>query len=190
MLLTCVLFLAWVQYYAKFLPDLATHLAPLHRLLQKDVTWLWGAAEQTSFLVVKEMLLQDRVLMRYDPDSPLVLATDSSSYGLGAVLSHRTAEGVERPIAYASRVPVRNREEVRTNRERSIIFGLGCEEVPNVPGGSPLHLGHRPSAFEVHNGPREGCASHSSSEDSTLVSLPRSFFIQYRVPRYQATCQL
>ena len=41
--------------------------------------------------------------MRYDPDSPLVLATDSSSYGLGAVLSHRTAEGVERPIAYASR---------------------------------------------------------------------------------------
>ena len=40
--------------------------------------------------------------MRYDPDLPLVLATDSSSYGLGAVLSHRTPEGVERPIAYAS----------------------------------------------------------------------------------------
>jgi len=39
----------------------------------------------------------------YDPDLPLVLATDSSSYGLGAVLSHRIPEGVERPIAYASR---------------------------------------------------------------------------------------
>lgn len=92
-----------VQYYAKFLPDLATHLAPLHRLIQKDVKWSWGAAEEASFLVVKEMLLQDRVLMRYDPDLPLVLATDSSSYGLGAVLSHHTPEGVERPIAYASR---------------------------------------------------------------------------------------
>ena len=74
-------------------------LAPLHRLLQKDVQWSWGAAEEASFLVVKEMLLRDRVLMRYDPDLPLVLATDSSSYGLGAVLSPRTPEGVERPIA-------------------------------------------------------------------------------------------
>ena len=77
-------------------------LAPLHRLLQKDVKWPWGAAEEASFLVGKEMLLQDRVLMRYDPDLPLVLATGSSSYDLGAVLSHRTPEGVERPIAYAS----------------------------------------------------------------------------------------
>ena len=29
-------FLGMVQYYARFLPDLVTHLAPLHRLLQKD----------------------------------------------------------------------------------------------------------------------------------------------------------
>jgi len=92
--------LGMVQYYVKFLPDLATHLALLHWLLQKDVKWSWGAAEEASFLVVKEML-QDRVLFGYDPDLPLVLATESSSYGLGAFLSHRTL-GVERPIAYAS----------------------------------------------------------------------------------------
>ena len=33
-------FLGMVQYYARFLPDLATHLAPLHRLLQKDEHWI------------------------------------------------------------------------------------------------------------------------------------------------------
>ena len=95
-------FLGMVQYYFKFLPDLATHLAPLHRLLQKEVKWSWGAEEETSFRVVKGMLLQDKVLIHYDPELPLVLATDSSSYGLGAVLSHRTVKGEERPIAYAS----------------------------------------------------------------------------------------
>ena len=84
-------FLGMVQYCSKFLPDLATHLAPLHRLLQKEVNWSWGAEEEASFRVVKEMLLQDKV--HYDPELPLVLATDSSSYGLGAVLSHRTVEG-------------------------------------------------------------------------------------------------
>ena len=56
-------FLGMVQYYSKFLPDLATHLAPLHRLLQKEVKWSWGAEEETSFQVVKGMLLQDKVLI-------------------------------------------------------------------------------------------------------------------------------
>ena len=45
-----------------------------------EVEWLQGAEEESSFLVEKEMLLQDKVLMHYDPDLPLVLATDSSSY--------------------------------------------------------------------------------------------------------------
>lgn len=41
--------------------------------------------------------------MPYDPNLPLVLATDASKTGLGAVLSHRLVNGQERPIAYASR---------------------------------------------------------------------------------------
>ena len=85
----------------KFFIDLATHLAPLHWLWKKDVKWSWGAKQEASTLGVKEMLLQDEVLMHYDSDVPLVLATDSSSYCLGAVLSHCTLEGVECPIAHA-----------------------------------------------------------------------------------------
>ena len=95
-------FLGMVQYYAKFLPDLATHLVPLHRLLQKNTKWSWGVEEEASFSLVKEMLLQDKVLVHYDPDLLLVLATESSSYGLGAVLSHCILEEEERPIAYTS----------------------------------------------------------------------------------------
>jgi hypothetical protein len=32
-------FLGMVQYYHSFLPNLATTLAPLHKLLEKDVQW-------------------------------------------------------------------------------------------------------------------------------------------------------
>ena len=49
------------------------------------------------------MLLQDKVLTHYDHELSLVLATESSEYGLGAVFSHRIVKGEERPIAYASR---------------------------------------------------------------------------------------
>ena len=41
--------------------------------------------------------------MPYDPFLSLLLATNASKPGLGAVLSHRLSNGLERPIAYASR---------------------------------------------------------------------------------------
>ena len=49
------------------------------------------------------MLFQDRVFTHFNPDLPVVVACDSSSYGMGAVLSHRMPDGSERPVAYASR---------------------------------------------------------------------------------------
>ena len=84
-------FLGMVQYYSKFLPNLASQLGPLHRLLQKNEKWTWKPEQEKCFSAVKDLLLQDRVLTHFNPDLPLTLACDSSSYGLGAVLSHRMA---------------------------------------------------------------------------------------------------
>ena len=41
--------------------------------------------------------------MHFNSKLPITLATDSSSYGLGAVLSHVLPHGIEQPIAFASR---------------------------------------------------------------------------------------
>ena len=40
-------FLGMVNYYAKFLPQLSSVLAPLYRLLQKNARWSWGPEEQS-----------------------------------------------------------------------------------------------------------------------------------------------
>lgn len=49
------------------------------------------------------MMTSDQVLVFYDPEKPVTLATDASPHGLGAVLSHSMPDGSEKPIAFASR---------------------------------------------------------------------------------------
>ena len=96
-------FLGILNYYAKFLPNLSTLHAPLHRLLRKQSAWTWGPEQQAAFDHIKGLLTSDSVLAHYDPAKPLILACDASPYGVGAVLSHKLEDGSERPIAYASR---------------------------------------------------------------------------------------
>ena len=78
-----------VQYYSRFLSNLAMHLEPLHRLLKENVSWKWGEEQERAFNKVKDMLLQNRVLTHFDPSLPITLACDSSSYGLGVVYRTR-----------------------------------------------------------------------------------------------------
>ena len=51
----------------------------------------------------KKLLLTSDLLTHYDESLPLKLATDASSYGLGAVISHVLPNDEERPIAFSSR---------------------------------------------------------------------------------------
>lgn len=48
-------------------------------------------------------MTSDQVLLAFNPQHPLILATDASPRGLSTVLSHILPNGVERLIAFASR---------------------------------------------------------------------------------------
>ena len=58
---------------------------------------------EKALLDAKKVLMDKAVLVPYDSKIPIVLATDASPYGLGAVISYVMEDGSERPIAYASR---------------------------------------------------------------------------------------
>jgi len=96
-------FLGLLNYHGEFIPNLSTIVHPLNQLLQKDKEFQWRAACDQSFQPAKESLTSSKVLVHFDPDLPIVLECDASQYGIGAVISHRFPDGVERPIAYASR---------------------------------------------------------------------------------------
>jgi hypothetical protein len=104
-------FLGLVNYYNRFIENLATILYPLHKLLQKEKKYKWTDQCEQSFQKIKDIIANEIVLTHFDPDLPLVLATDASPVGLGSVLSHRFLDGSERPIEFASRTLTKPEEK-------------------------------------------------------------------------------
>ena len=96
-------FLGLVNYYAKFLPDSATILVPLYKLLRNSEPWRWDKEQQVAFEKIKEMLIAPNLLVHFDENKPLMLSCDASPYGVGAVLSHLMDSQSDKPIAYVSR---------------------------------------------------------------------------------------
>ena len=96
-------YLGMLNFYHRYLPNIATVLAPLHMLLKGGMKWQWGKQQENAFVESKKLLLQSTVLVHFDSEKELILACDASPYGIGAVLSHRMEDGSERPIAFASR---------------------------------------------------------------------------------------
>ena len=118
--------LGLVNYYGKFLPNLASILAPLYKLLQKGASWHWGGEQKEALAEVKRLLQSPNQLVHFDGSKPLVLACDASPYGVGAVLSHRQEDGSERPIAFASRtLASAEKNYSQLDKEAlAIIFGV------------------------------------------------------------------
>ena len=121
-------FLGMLNYYGKFIPNLATLLHPLNGLLRSGVKWQWSAQCRQAFEKAKEALQASSVLVHYDTDLPLVLAADASSYGVGAVISHRLPSGEEKPIAFASRTLTRSEENYAQLEKEALALVFGVKK--------------------------------------------------------------
>ena len=119
-------YLGLLNYYSKFMPNLSTKLAALYKLLQKTTPWHWGPNEEKAFKNSKQLLLSSQLLVHFDPSKELILCCDASAYGIGAVLAHRTSDGVEQPIGFVSRTLTRaERNYSQIEKEAlSCIFGI------------------------------------------------------------------
>lgn len=183
-------FLGMVQYYARFLPDLATCLAPLNRLLQKAAKWRWGEKEKKSFEMVKQMLLQDRVLTHFDPDLPVVLACDSSSYGLGAVLSHKMPDGSERPVAFASRSLTKTEKKFAQIEKEALSLYWGVRKFKTYLEGRHFMLitDHKPLKFIMDPGKAVPVTAAARIQRWCLFLGAFSYEIEHRGTKQHANC--
>ena len=56
-------FLGLINYYRKFLPNLATVLHPLNQLICKHIPWKWTKKRAAAFQEAKQLITSDEVLV-------------------------------------------------------------------------------------------------------------------------------
>ena len=85
-----------------------------------------GSTPRFSIPVDQENVTSSLVLVHYDPKCELILSTDASPYGVGAVLSHTCSDGSDQPITYASRT-LSNAEKNYSQLDKeglAVMFGI------------------------------------------------------------------
>lgn len=94
-------FVAFCNYYRKYIKNFADLTLPLNKLLRKGTEFNWTKQCQTSFDTIKQKMMSPPVLAypNFDKNNEFVLQTDASNFALGSILSNSDL----RPIAYASR---------------------------------------------------------------------------------------
>jgi len=82
---------------------------------------IWGPCQKEAFEGLKDKLYTTPVLAYPNFELPFILTTDASKLAVAAVLS-QVQDGVDRPIAYASRQM--NRAEQAYNASESEMLAL------------------------------------------------------------------
>ena len=99
---------------------------PLNELLKKDKLWLWTPECQESFEKIKKTLISDLSLTHYDPNIDIIVASDASSYGIGACILHKLPDGSRKVVAHASRslLPAEKQYSQIEKEALGIIFAI------------------------------------------------------------------
>ncbi|XP_063532135.1 uncharacterized protein K02A2.6-like isoform X1 [Cydia strobilella] len=118
-------FLGKVNYYNRFLKDMATILQPLYNCLRNE-NFCWTPECNNAFLKIKGALTKTATLSHYSNELPIILSCDASDCGVAAVLSVKSEDGVVKPVAYASKKLSDTQIKYPTIEKEAyaIIFGI------------------------------------------------------------------
>lgn len=100
------MFLGTASYYRRFIKDFSSIAAPLNALTSTKKNappFKWSEAAEKAFTDLKSALVSSPVLSCPDFEKPFSVHCDASNYGIAGTLTQVSDDGVEHPIAYASR---------------------------------------------------------------------------------------
>lgn len=94
-------FVAFCNYYRRFIPNFAEISHPLNQLTRKDSKFIWTNECQAAFLTLKHQLLSPRIIKFPNYKKEFIITTDASKVACGAILAQQY-DDIELPVAFAS----------------------------------------------------------------------------------------
>jgi hypothetical protein len=137
------------QDYGDFIPRFSTLAGPLNELRRAEVQWVWTSERQAAFDAIKSALAECSLRYHFDETKPVIVATDASPFGVGAVLLQEQSDGKEHMITCASRtLSSAERNYSQLEKEAlSIIFGFKRFQQYLAGREVRLYTDHKPLTF-------------------------------------------
>ena len=137
-------FVGLASYYRRYIQYFAEISKPLHVLTQNNVPFVWCEECNVAFSELKTQLIQAPVLTyrRFDCGaSQVVLQTDASAYGIGAVL-----EQDGHVVAYISRALSKAEQQYSVIRKECLDAVYAMKQLRHYLLGRPFKLvtDHKP----------------------------------------------
>jgi len=123
-------FLGFTGYYQYFIQSYSQIARPLLDLTKKATPWHWNNEQQSAFKGLRDKMCEQPVLSQPNFEKTFYLQTDTSAYGVGAVLSQegetRNSKPKHHPIAYysATFTPTEQRYDIYEHEFVAVIKAL------------------------------------------------------------------
>ena len=117
-------------YYQRFIPGFATLASPLHDLTRKALPGrvTWSEAAEGAFRLLRQALCSEPILLTPDFTLPLIVHSDASEVGLGAVLS-QVQDNEEHPVTYISRKLLPNERNYSTVEKEALAIKWAVDKL-------------------------------------------------------------
>ena len=122
-------FLGLTNYVSRFIPQYSDMTKPLRDLTKKETQWEWTDVHDKAFQKLKDVLTETPKTMRYfDPKAQTEVIVDASPYGVGAILTQRSAgEDDNHVVAYASRALTDTETRYSQTEREALAVVWACE---------------------------------------------------------------
>ena len=95
-------FLGFFNYFSRFVDRYSERVAPMYALLKKGVKFIWNDRCESEFMGLKKYLMEHNELNQIDNEHDLLVETDASGTGVGAMI-YQVIGGGKRVIEYYSK---------------------------------------------------------------------------------------
>ena len=136
-------FIGFMNFYWRFIHNFSKIACPLHVLTQKSKDWLWGAAEQQAFDVLKSAITSTPTLAFPSKSGPFCLECDASNFAMGAVLSQQQEDRLFHLIGFMSKSFSNMERNYQIHNKEMLAIMCALEEWRHFLKGSD-------QKFEIH----------------------------------------